>query len=565
MKKIAFVAHEFGIYPGHGGIASYLYQLCSLILETHEEYQVDVLALQYDRNCDLLKNSRFRIHKILPGSLQKQGEHTLKLLKQIRPDYVEIAEYLALGLESILYRDTVGGELKNTIFITDNHTASRECFEWSTKLPLKLAPYSIQEAFCREQLQMHLSDLNVAPSDFLAHYVQKNYSLPEVRTVRHPVKVETCSKEENLRKVSAEYDISDYAGQFVISCITRVEGRKNQKGLISAFISFVEETGASAVLILVGNSSISNITGREEKFDVFEAVPTQYREMVQFFDFMDNKGKKQILAISDVAVLASPFENFPVAMTECVCQGVPVLASIYSGCYDFMDGVRDVTAFDPFQEDDLKDKIKKLYLLKTDGLKKVAQIQYQNLTELVSTKNSVDYKLSTYSRLPNKASNNKERIFNNLFWVDKSNIHQLVTSEMVGKNVTLILKSEKYEKAVIENYLQNYSLFSGLHPESVIVCGNQNFDYEVVGALINHKVIMLNNFTYRSDDVGKQLVEIITDRLILRRPYYYFPILEEAKRDKNESKNELETEDIYKILINQQFFKKNSQKLEDFI
>ena len=60
MKKIVFVAHEFGLYQGHGGIASYLYQLASLILKIYnKQYEVYVLASVCDKKCELLKKVTF--------------------------------------------------------------------------------------------------------------------------------------------------------------------------------------------------------------------------------------------------------------------------------------------------------------------------------------------------------------------------------------------------------------------------------------------------------------------------------------------------------------------------
>ena len=54
--KIVFVAHEFGYFKGHGGIASYLYNIVKYILDNYDDYKVYVIAYRYDTNCDLLQN-----------------------------------------------------------------------------------------------------------------------------------------------------------------------------------------------------------------------------------------------------------------------------------------------------------------------------------------------------------------------------------------------------------------------------------------------------------------------------------------------------------------------------
>ena len=102
MKKICFVTHEFGHFKGHGGIASYLYQICYLILERFQDFYVVVITPNYDFKCDLLSNPRFSINQLVPGDFSFLGNQVLEILKKEKPDFVECAEYLGLCLESIL-------------------------------------------------------------------------------------------------------------------------------------------------------------------------------------------------------------------------------------------------------------------------------------------------------------------------------------------------------------------------------------------------------------------------------------------------------------------------------
>ncbi|WP_294378824.1 glycosyltransferase [uncultured Clostridium sp.] len=566
MKKIVFVAHEFGLYPGHGGIASYLYQLVSLILKMYSnEYEVYILASVFDKDCELLKESNFHIYKIIEGNYNQQGLSVLKILKSIKPNYVEVAEFLGLGLESLLYRSEYGNELENTIFITNNHTASRECFEWSSKLPISLAPYHIQEAHQREKLQMVLSDMNESPSNFLSKYVAKNYCLSSVETMRHPVDIKIESKDALVHDVDATIDTSRYKDKFVISCISRVEGRKNQNGLVNAFIEFCKKTKSNSILILAGNSSINAITGQDEKLELYKNIPPEYRSNIEIYDFMGKKGKKMISSISDVAVLASPFENFPVAMTEYVYQGIPVIASIYSGCYDFMSGCELITAFNPFRENQLEESIEKFYKLGKSERKKIANIQLENLKKLVDPENSVKFKLDTYSKVKNKSKEIVNEV-NDILYINEKNIFNSISNELIKTKVNIVLGIDEKHSDELENCFEK--LISNINGKAAIAVGNMDIDYDIQGALINNKVLVLKDIIIEEKDVNRMMFQFIADELI-KLNFYYIPIYNiygENNSKKKQSKEKNSTYvDICKVLLNEIFYKKNAINLEEYI
>ena len=568
MKKIVFVAHEFGLYQGHGGIASYLYQLASLILKIYnKQYEVYVLASVCDKKCELLKKSNFHMYKIQEGNYNQQGLSVLKILKTIKPDYVEVAEFLGLGLEALLYRNEYGKELENTIFVTNNHTASKECFEWSTKLPINLAPYHIQEAYQREKLQMALSDMNESPSNFLSKYVAKNYCLSSVATMRHPVDFRIESKESLISNIDMTIDTSRYKDKFVISCITRVEGRKNQIGLVKAFVNFSQKTKSDSVLILVGNSSVNAITGQDEKIELYKQIPPQYRDKIEIYDFMGDKGKKMVLSISDVAVLASPFENFPVAMTEYVYQGIPVIASIYSGCYDFMSGCESITSFNPFVERELEEAIEKFYILEKNERKKIANIQLENLKSLVDPKNSVEFKLDTYSKLTSR-SKEKTNEMDNILYITEKNIFDCISCEIINKKVNIVLGTNRKYNDGFENSFAN-KIISQINGEAVIAVGSVNIDYDVQGALINNKILILKDVIIEEKYVDNKMFQFIADKLI-KSNFYCIPIYDiygENNSIKKQHKKEenIQDIDIYTILLNEIFYRKNSINLEEYI
>ena len=518
-------------------------------MERREDFSISVLAITADEKCDLLKSSRFSLRRILPGDFMSMGKNVLKQLKVIQPNYVEYAEYLGLCMESILYKKFIGKELKNTVFSTNNHTASRECFEWSAKLPLELAPCSVKSAYMREKLQMLFSDFNSAPSSFLARYVEKNYFLPAVKVLRHPVKVQAFPKDDNKTKIEKDFDLSQYAGKFVVTCLTRIEGRKNQAGLVNAFAGFLENTSAKAVLLLIGNSSRDEVTGRDMRESVFSEVPQKYWENIQFFDFVGDRGKRMFFSISDVTVLASPFENFPVAMTECICAGVPVITSKYCGCADFMQGIEDKTVFDPFAESDLEEKIEKFYALSDSERRRIAEVELRNMTELVSPENSIDKKLLAFGQFTENKRKIAERKF--VFLSELSEEH-------CGAKINLVLGNDFFDAQSVSEFF-NGNMVLPLFPEnSIVATGSEIVDLTATEALYNKKMLILFGFEIGQSTALPEIERHVAEFVQRGRNFYYLPFFLKERTDEK-------TELLYKHIIDICFINKNKINLEDLL
>ncbi|MDF2870905.1 MAG: hypothetical protein K0R05_2480 [Anaerocolumna sp.] len=559
MKKIVFVAHEYGHYKGHGGIASYLYQLTSYIVKNCPNYFVYVITPCFDKNCDLLQYKNFSLYKINNENLHQQGVEVLNVLKKIKPDMVEVAEFLGMCLESLIYRMENKNEFKNTVFIVDNHTASRECYEWSTKLPVSLAPNHIKEAYIREKMQMILADLNISPSTFLSDYVKKRYKLNNVTTIPHPINLNFSPKDELLNEIKNKYDLSYYQNKFIISCITRIEGRKNQKGLIESFIGFLNSTKANALLILAGNSAINSINGLDEREELYSNIPEEHKSKIKFYDFLDKDGKDLIYQISNLSIIASTYENFPVAMTESIYQGVPVMASKFSGCYDFMSGCEDKTSFDPFDKFDLTKKITLFYNLNQNEQQDISKIQLDNILKLCAVENSVYNKLHLYQDILKKRkelnlTNNKS----SLMYIADNDLRGIVKEEGI---VNIVL----YNHTDLRNlklYINNtYPMLDNTDKQGVTAIGNYEIDYEVVGALINNKIIIIKNVSLDKNVLGKSWYNIIAGILLQREENYtYLP----TNLDLNGINNIKELHNsMYKLIIDEMFYLKYCLKLEE--
>ena len=383
--NIVFVSHEFGLYPGHGGIASYLYNICKWLLE-NTEFKISVIASEYDGNSDLQQYDNFTLHSIHDGDLCGKRNRVLNILQEINPDYVEFTDFLGLGLHCVLDK-TNGKNFQHTVFVTNNHTATRECFEWSTLKQIEFAPFDTQNLVSQEKIQLQYSDYCIAPSNFLAKYVQKNYQLKDdVLWFMNPFFSKLKTKAEIRKDLEKYIDLDEYANSFNITLITRFEGRKCQDRLIKAFTSFTKNPKVKSKLWLAGNTSFLPDSGEDYRFQLYKKLKDEERKHIKFFDFLSQKQQEPLIAITDLSIMPSTFENQPMAMIETVLRDVPIIASKYSGCADYLD---ENMLFDPFVENDLLDKIQNFYNLSKVDRANIAAKQKAILLEVLKPENCI--------------------------------------------------------------------------------------------------------------------------------------------------------------------------------
>ncbi|WP_239375031.1 glycosyltransferase family 4 protein [Snodgrassella gandavensis] len=378
-KKIVFVAHEFGLFSGHGGIASYLYNICKYLLE-NTGHKVFVMAEMFDKDSNLIENQKFTFFPIPHGDLTSKRQAIFNRMNIIIPDYIEFADYLGLGLHCMLEKARKTS-FHNTLLVTNHHTATKECFEWSTNKDILFAPISTQQLYQEEKVQMELSDYNFSPSTFLSEYVFKEYNLSKKPLFfANPFysKLETCY--ELRDKYKDEVDFSFYENSFNIVLITRFEGRKRHDRLVDAFIKLLEQN-IDCNLFLIGNSVKDPLTNKDYRYELYKSIDQKYLKNILFYDFMSFKQQEKVLAIADLTVMPSTYENQPMAMIESVLRGIPVIASKYSGCKDYSPMCM---LFDPFEEDDLFITIKNFIYLSVADRNKIIETQNMLLNKIIS-------------------------------------------------------------------------------------------------------------------------------------------------------------------------------------
>lgn len=569
MKKIVFLAHEFGLFPGHGGVASYLDILVNQILDRNEDYEVHVFAYVYDKKNAAFKSKRFKINTIKGNNLHEQAINILKHLIKLKPDFVECTDYLALGLESLVYKyQTDKNELSDTVFITLHHTASRECFEWNDRISVKYANEFIKECFARERVQMKLSDLNVAPSSFMNMYVSKNYALKDVQTILHPLMIKTFKKSDLLNEMERDFDISMFKGKFIINCISRIEGRKNQMLLVDQFMRFVARTGANALLFIVGNSSVNSVTGRNFKNEIYETIPNEFKNKILFFDFMNTKEKKRILALSDLSVLASPFECLSLALTESVSDEIPVLCSKYCGFADYMSEFKYEMTFDPFKENDLCEKITAFYNATEKHRAEIMHSQLDNIIDRASFVKTIDYRLELYEKThePKKAVCKSQKAL----IIDESNYFKIVDEDVLAEGYDSILVHFYFNKYLVNTLEKWFYKISAKFDSGDIICysgGAVKLCY--INALLESKPFFINDIKFTEKNKGMCFADLVSEYVSSNSLIYSLMDMIEGLDDsvKNPPSKIVckKREDFSKYLISKGFYSENLIDLEERI
>ncbi|OCG12919.1 hypothetical protein A9G09_09120 [Gilliamella sp. wkB292] len=477
LKKIAFVAHEFGLFSGHGGIASYLYNICKYILFNHKEVNLYVLVNCYDEHSDLLSCEQLKVIKI------NDSKDVYKHLASIKPDFVEVADYAALALDCLLAKN-LKKQFSQTVFAVHHHTASRECYEWNTSLPIKYANFFIKDSFMKEKLQIMLADAQISPSRFMSDYVKKNYFIhDEVKAFNHLNMDKVDDREIMKEKLSQSYDFEQFTDTFNIFIISRVEGRKNQRFLVEQFIKFKRKVSKTK-LFIVGNSNYDEITNEECRYQIFKEIPPEFRNDILFFDFANSKQKEKFIAIGDLCVLPSTFESFSIALGETILKGAPGMASKYTGCCDYLGKTVDVAAFDPFSDNDLAEKIENFYNMSKEERMKILSIQQETFTKVTSPSITVDSRL--------KWINEKLKSPKNSFHLDS---WQFVNGEEVvsfNSNHVILTPNNKKNKLIacfLENFTFNHNF------DDKVIMFNENYAYinEIIDAVDYGCPIMILN------------------------------------------------------------------------
>ncbi|RRS04363.1 glycosyltransferase [Aquabacterium soli] len=382
-KSIALVAHEFGRYPGHGGIAVYLKNLVDSIL-AHTDFHIHVFCVQHQTK---ISNERITIHKLSGLDFSSQRTVTKKL-QQIQPSWVEVAEFGALCLDYLIQR-AVGRFTGAFPVIVNHHTGCREIWEWGSGVQFEACTDAfLAGAHAQESAQSILADANVSVSTFLTQYLHQRYDWRFIAPL-HPY--------FPLVEKATEVPSKEVRGKtLTILSLGRFEPRKRQENLISATLDLLKD-GISVHVNFVGNTVGVPGTGEDYREICYRKIPPSLRKHFSFWDFASPEAVEHLYKEADLFCIPSLFENFPTTALEAISMGLPVMGSQASGLVDMVGSAG--LYFDPLDSTSLSRALRSVSAMSKKQLLGIADEQFRRLSLAVSVANTTLKRLDIYSQI----------------------------------------------------------------------------------------------------------------------------------------------------------------------
>lgn len=392
-QRIAFVAHEFGRYPGHGGIATYLLNQVESILRISDA-EIHIFCISKDLH---YQHPRVVIHPLKGLDFLSQQAVTSNLLA-LQPMWVEVADFGAL-CHDLLVRRALGEISINFPIIVNHHTGCREIWEWGTGIHLDGCTDSfLRGCHVLERTQAKLADANVSVSTFLTNYLQKHDDQPFLPPL-FPYFPITASLP------SIETDVDGRTDLRLLS-LGRFEQRKKQEYLIDAVVRLLQE-GEDINTTFVGNSVPVLGQGDDYRQVCFDRIPEDLRHRFTFIDFASPESVRHLYQSCDLFCIPSPMENFPTTALEAISMGLPVMGSRWSGVRDMVGDI-DQLLFDPSKPGDLTHCLRQWARTPRAKLQQQASQQRTQLERLLSENNTTVRRLQVFGSISAQAKPSRQ-------------------------------------------------------------------------------------------------------------------------------------------------------------
>lgn len=382
-RSIALVAHEFGRYPGHGGIAVYLKNLADSIL-AHTDLHIHVFCVQHQPK---FSNERITIHTLSGLDLTSQRIVTEKL-QDIAPCWVEVADFGALCLDYLAQRAL--GKIAFTFpVIVNHHTGCREIWEWGAGIRFEACTDAfLAGTHALESAQSLLADANVSVSTFLTQYLRQRHDWHFIEPL-HPYFPMVEKTREMPRPEVRSHALN-------ILSLGRFEPRKCQENLIDAVLELLDD-GMAVHVNFVGNSVGVPGTGEDYREFCYRKIPAVLRKHFSFWDFALPDTVKHLYAEADLFCIPSLFENFPTTALEAISMGLPVLGSHASGLSDMVGPAG--LYFDPADKSSLARALRSVSTMPRKQLAGIADEQFRRLSLAISSANTTLKRLDAYAHV----------------------------------------------------------------------------------------------------------------------------------------------------------------------
>ncbi|AIR85722.1 MULTISPECIES: glycosyltransferase family 4 protein [Pantoea] len=475
-KKICLIGHECGYYKGQGGVATYIehtakgfsrlgYEVHTIFLHGSDLHDPEITCWKIKDNYSIFKNSK-AIDEVL---------------SQIKPDFVEVTDFIGLASYTLAKRALEGLDY-SCRFITNNHTGIREVWEWGTALDfMECAPPWMIEMYQYERAQSILSDANFSTSNFLSNYL----------SALHDTKVKTCPSYYPLAEQTIP-PVRDSNGSFEILSLGRFELRKKQELLILAACELMSE-GCNLHVTLIGNSGDDFYDRRDYMDTCYGLIPLELKKNFSFYDFIPYKELQKQYKNYDLFVIPSPYENFPNTALEAINYGLIVAGSKTSGIADMSGPAAEKLCFEKNSVDSIKQMLTEFSNMSREEKEDIRKVQRESLKSLVSFESAIVARASQYESIEIKSTNVRPLLEKCLFvtmkddarleymflgdkkiHIDSNEAYQFVDAA----EYMIILPSDNLDDAITEkNYLPEknvISAFSYDHPYGTVLDINKS-------------------------------------------------------------------------------------------
>jgi len=259
---------------------------------------------------------------------------TLLTLKKINPDIVHAQSFL-IGLNALVFKKLFGKP-----YLLSDHGAIY--FNWSfrnqiSKLVMRDADgvVALTDDMKKEMLKVHHREIHVVPNGIDLEIFE---TLPrdEVRQRLH---------------IKAEEKLIIFVG--------RLRPEKGLNYLLNA-MEIIKQKEHSAKLILVGG-------GPEESHLELLAEKLELNDCVKFVGQIPNERVSEYMAASDIFILPSLSEGFPVVILEAMASGLPIVTTRVTGLPEIVNNGENGFLVEPRNPQQLAEKI--LLLFRENGLR----------------------------------------------------------------------------------------------------------------------------------------------------------------------------------------------------
>lgn len=347
--KLAFISYEYPPDTAVGGIATYLYQVVRMLADAG--HQVEVFAASATREGSDVEASGALVHRIQVASRDRFPAQVAPLFqarhREIGFEVLEGPDHLAEAYEAACLCPELPYVVKlhtPRSFLTAltieslptraaSARANLEAFALLAKLAVwRLAPRVAASMQQRrnpiaelEQRNADRADLIVSPSQTLRAHAASFWAIPA----------------EALAVVPTPYHAGDIAPPPSVTATNRVtfvgrlEARKGVLDLASA-IAIVHRQAPAVRFRLVGADVATSHHGRPTIRAQLEQRLGPAREAVELIGHVGHDDVACYLADTDVCVIPSLWENFPMVCLEAMAAGRAIIGSSAGGMQEML-------------------------------------------------------------------------------------------------------------------------------------------------------------------------------------------------------------------------------------